>query len=75
MTQFLSTLAVGDPTSPVDAAKSILTSVTDQLSIANIVLIIGAALGVSVGLYLLWWGSRYLVRKIKLAFDKGKLAV
>lgn len=68
-------MAVGDPSSAIDSAKTVLTSVTDQLSLTNAVAIIGAAVGASVVLFLLWWGSRYLVHKVKGAFSKGKLSV
>lgn len=57
----------------VDAAKSLLTSATATLNIANVVAIIGAGIGAVLGLFLAWWGGRKLVNMLINVFKKGKI--
>lgn len=53
-----------------------LTSITGALSdfsVTNLITIIGAVLGITVGLSIFWFAVRYVVRKISKAFRKGSL--
>lgn len=52
--------------------QSILTAVTSQFSVANIVAMIAGILGVTVGFVFLWWGVRKGFRAIVAAATKGK---
>jgi len=54
---------------------SVLGDITAEFSIANIASIIGIVLASVVGLFLFWWGVRWVVRKISAAFTKGKMSV
>lgn len=51
----------------------ILTALQNGLSSSEIVAIIAAGLGVSVGMVILWWGSRKLVNMVMSAFKSGKI--
>ena len=55
-----------------DEISSILTSVTSQFSVSNIVAMIAGILGVTVGFIFLWWGVRKGFRAIVGAATKGK---
>lgn len=59
----------------VQAAKDLMQIVTAEINIANIVLIIGAGLGIAAATWLAWWGIRKLIRVISAAIAKGKLSV
>ena len=50
----------------------ILTAVTNQFSVANIVAMIAGILGVTVVFVFLWWGVRKGFRAIVAATTKGK---
>ena len=52
--------------------QSILTAVTSQFSVANIVAMIAGILGVTVGFVFLWWGALKGFRAIVAAATKGK---
>lgn len=62
----------GTTNDAVEAAKTLMNQVAETINISNIVLIIGAGLGVCLGLYLAWWGVRKLVKMLKGALN-GKL--
>lgn len=53
--------------------QNLLSTITGQFSIANIATIIGLVLGAVVGLFLFWWGARWVVKRISGAFQHGKL--
>lgn len=59
----------------VSAASSMLGTVTDTLSVGNIVSMLGIAVGAGVGFFLTWFGIRKVVRTVKSSFSKGKLPV
>lgn len=59
----------------VQAAKTVLDGVTGTLNIANIVSILGIGITAAIGLVLLWWGARKLIRVVMSAFRKGKISV
>lgn len=52
--------------------ESILTAVTTQFSVSNIIAMIAGILGVTVGFVFLWWGVRKGFRAIVSAATKGK---
>lgn len=58
-----------------DDISSILTTVTSQFSVANIVALIAGILGVTVVFVFLWWGVRKGFRAITKAATKGKPTV
>lgn len=66
--------ADGDPEF-ITGIKSIWSGITQQVSIANIALIILVCLGTCLGLALFWFGARYVSRKIMAAVKKGKVSV
>lgn len=51
----------------------ILNALSSGLSSSEIIAIIAAGLGVSVGMVILWWGSRKLVKMVMSAFQSGKI--
>ena len=53
--------------------QAVIGSATSQLTIANIAAIIGLVVGALVGLFLFWWGARWVVKRISGAFTSGKL--
>ena len=56
--------------------SGMISSITGQLgafSTDNLITIIGAAIGVSAGLVLLWFGYGFIKRKLMGALKKGKL--
>lgn len=58
-----------------DEISSILTSVTSQFSVANIVAMIAGILGVTVVFVFLWWGVRKGFKAITKAATRGKPTV
>ena len=55
--------------------ESILTAVTTQFSVANIVAVIAGILGVTTAFVFLWWGVRKAYRAIIAGTTKGKARV
>jgi len=53
--------------------QAVIGDATAQLTIANIASIIGLVVGAVVGLFLFWWGARWVVKRISGAFTSGKL--
>ena len=53
--------------------QAVIGSATGQLTIANIAAIIGLVVAAIVGLFLFWWGARWVVKRISGAFTSGKL--
>jgi hypothetical protein len=53
--------------------QSLITTITGQFTIANIAAILGIVLAAIVGLFLFWWGARWVVKRITGAFRSGKL--
>ena len=58
-----------------DEISSILTSVTSQFSVANIVAMIAGILGVTVVFVFRWWGVRKGFKAITKAATRGKPTV
>lgn len=70
MSQFLAEAAVNTELS------GWLTSITGSLgdfSVANLITIITAVLGITVGLSIFWFALRFVIRKVSKAFRKGSL--
>lgn len=70
MQMFLAEAAVGTDLS------SWLTSITGALgdfSVTNLITIITAVLGLTVGLSIFWFALRFVIRKVSKAFRKGSL--
>lgn len=54
--------------------SSVLTAITGQITVANVVAVIAGAIGAAIGLVFMWWGVRKLIRVLMSAFRKGKLS-
>jgi ABC-type microcin C transport system permease subunit YejE len=57
----------------VSGINTVTSSVLSNFSIANIAAIIGIVIGAVVGLFLFWWGARWVVKRVTGAFKSGKL--
>ena len=57
----------------VSAAQVALGNVTSQVSISSVLTIIGIGLTASVGFFFMWFGIRWLIRKISAAIKSGRL--
>jgi len=55
--------------------QTLLSTITGQFTISNIAEIIGIVLGGVIGLFLFWWGARWVVKRITGAFTKGRLSL
>ena len=56
--------------------QEIITTVTGMFgdfSVTNLLLFIGAGVGIAAGLVLSWFGVRYLTRKLMSALKQGKM--
>ena len=64
-----------DATTAVNVSE-IVTSVTgmfSDFSVSNLLIFIGAGVGIAAGLVLAWLGVKFLTRKLMSALKKGKL--
>lgn len=73
MLRYLSIFAASTPTTvtPSDWA-SIITDVTGQFSITQIVAVMSAIIVAGIGFVFLWWGARKAYRALMSAVRKGK---
>lgn len=55
--------------------SSIITAIGQQISVANVVAVIAAAVAVCVGFVFMWWGARKATRMLMAAFRKGRISV
>lgn len=55
--------------------SAITSALSESLSVATITDVVGTVITASMGLYLVWWGARKLVRATTSAFSKGKVSV
>lgn len=56
--------------------NEIVTTVTgmfSDFSVTNLLIFIGAGVGIAAALVLAWFGVRYLTRKLMAALKKGRL--
>lgn len=61
------------PTVNVNEITAGVTGMFGDFSVANLLLFIGAGIGLAAGLVLTWFGVRYLTRKLMAALKKGRL--
>lgn len=59
----------------VSDISGILTAVTSQITIANVVALVASAIGAGITFVLAWFGVRKLIGVIMAAFKSGKLKV
>lgn len=50
-----------------------ITGMFGDFSVSNLLIFIGAGIGIAAGLVLTWFGVRFLTRKLMAALKKGKL--
>lgn len=64
-----------DPTTAIDVSEitGSIVGMFGDFSVTNLLLFIGAGVGIAAGLVLAWFGVRYLTRKLMGALKKGKL--
>lgn len=55
--------------------KSVIDSLTAQISVSTVVAVLASAAGIAVGFVFLWWGLRKVVRMIMGAVRGGKFSV
>lgn len=63
-------------TTPAVDINQITTGITGMFgdfSPANLLIFVGAGVGIAAGLVLTWFGVRYLTRKLMAAINKGRL--
>lgn len=53
--------------------SGVLDNVTSQVSVANIVAVVGGGLAIAAGFFFLWWGIRKGLKLIKSSATSGKL--
>lgn len=63
-----------EPVGPSDI-DSILDAFIDQINVQQVVTVVAAAAGVSIGLVFLWWGARKVKAAFMKAFTSGKLRI
>lgn len=71
---FLTLLTANPAVSTTDIA-GIISSVTDQFSVANITTFIAYIIGAVVGLVFLWWAVRKAFRAVTAAAMRGKARI
>lgn len=59
-------------TSAVQSAVTQITGALTDLSSTNMLAIVVGALGITVGLCVVWFGVRYITRKVMKAFKSGR---
>lgn len=57
----------------VSAVSQALGEVTGEITIANVVSVIAIALGAGVGFFFMWFGVRWVIRKVTKAIKSGRL--
>lgn len=63
----------GSSAEAVSAVSTVLQNVTDTVNISSVVQILGIGIGASIGLVLMWFGVRLVIRKVMGATRKGKV--
>lgn len=72
---FADTPSGGSGAEAVSAVQTVFTNVTGTINISNVVAILGIVVGACVGLVLMWFGIRKVIKIIMGAFRKGKISV
>lgn len=62
-----------DATVNVSEIATTVTGMFGDFSVTNLLVFIGAGVGIAAGLVLAWFGVRFLTRKLMAALKKGKL--
>lgn len=57
----------------VSEITTAVTGMFGDFSVTNLLVFIGAGVGIAAGLVLAWFGVRYLTRKLMGALKKGKM--
>ena len=70
----LSNFMVGTTVTSADWA-SVITSLTEQISVSTVVEVLATVGGACVGLAFMWWGVRKAVYALMAAFKKGKVSI
>lgn len=55
--------------------SSVITNLTNQISVSTIVGVLASAMGICVGLVFMWWGLRKVVKMIMAAARGGRASV
>lgn len=63
----------GGSAEAVSAVSTVLKNVTDTVNISSVVQILGIGIGACIGLVLMWFGVRLVIRKVMGATRKGKV--
>lgn len=53
---------------------SVITSLTNQISVSTVVGVLATTVAAGVGLVFMWWGVRKAIRTIMAAFRKGRMS-
>lgn len=67
--------AAGDPAVSTTDIMGVISPVTTQFSVSNITSLLVALLGVTVVFGFLWWGVRFVTRKVMSAATGGNVSV
>jgi len=59
----------------IDTIQPAINAITAELTVANIMLLVAAGLGIAMGFVLAWFGVRKLLSVITNAFKSGKAKV
>lgn len=63
----------GGSAEAVSAVSTVLENVTGTINISSVVQILGIGIGACIGLVLMWFGVRLVIRKVMGATRKGKV--
>lgn len=55
--------------------SSVMTALTNQISVATVVAVLAVICGACVGFVFMWWGVRKATRALMAAFKKGKISI
>lgn len=73
LARILFPFATGTTAVGPDAWSSLLTELTNQISVSSVVGVLASVVGSAIGLVFMWWGVRKLGRTLMAAFRSGKL--
>lgn len=59
----------------INAAKEVIGKATATINVVNLTQILVYGVGIAIVLFLLWWGTRKLIRIVTAAFKRGKVSV
>ena len=70
---FVSCFAYSASAEAVSAVSTVLENVTGTINISSVVQILGIGIGACIGMVLMWFGVRLVIRKVMGATRKGKV--